>query len=118
MNAQFDPDFWILKTDEMTGFVAVGEEPAAPKTYELSLSVMPNPANPLALASFDLPTASHVELTIYDVTGRRVETLASDYLQAGTHQFRWNARGIASGIYLVCLHTPGQTLTKKLTVLK
>ena len=62
-------------------------------------SSYPNPFNPSTQIKLDLPEASTVSLTIYDVIGRQVAELASGYHEAGYHSVTWNATNQASGVY-------------------
>ena len=55
---------------------------------------------------------------VYDVSGRRIRTLAQETLAAGTHARGWDGRddqgnGVAAGIYLVKLETGEKVLTEK-----
>ena len=59
----------------------------------------PNPFNPSTQIKFDLPEASTVSLTVYDVLGRQVVELATSYNEAGHHSVTWNASNQASGVY-------------------
>lgn len=60
----------------------------------------PNPFNPTTTIRFDLPTRAFVRLTIYDVMGRLVATLADGYRTAGRHEAVFDASGLTSGVYL------------------
>lgn len=68
----------------------------------------PNPFNPSTTIPFDLPRAGKVSLVVYDVSGREVATLIDRWEPAGGHATRWNAGGLASGLYLARL-VPGRT---------
>jgi hypothetical protein len=59
----------------------------------------PNPFNPETRIRFDVPQESRVELTVYDILGRRVATLVSDTKPAGTHNARFDASDVSSGVY-------------------
>lgn len=77
-----------------------GEAEQAPDEFALRQNY-PNPFNPSTQINFDLPVAGAVSLTIYDVLGRRVAELASEYREAGSHSVTWNAGAqLASGVYL------------------
>jgi hypothetical protein len=81
--------------------------------------VFPNPCNPRATVSFDLPQAQHVDVTVHDVAGRLVTLLLSDDLQAGEHTLIWKGRNrtgsdVASGVYFVRLRSATGTRTTKL----
>jgi hypothetical protein len=81
--------------------------------------VNPNPFNISTFISFDLKSASEVELTIYNITGRKVMTLDARYLILGTNEAMWNAEGLGNGIYFIRLSGEGgQSLERKTVLIK
>lgn len=88
-----------------------------PSSVELD-DAYPNPFNPATSIRFGLPEAQRVRVAIYDVVGRQIDVLADGVLSAGYHTLRFEASGLPSGLYLLRMDTPGQTLTRKLTLLK
>ncbi len=97
----------------------VSEEPEQdlPVTYALAQNY-PNPFNPSTNIQFELPESGNVELLVFDILGRQVATLVDDRMEAGYHEIRFNARNLASGVYLYQLRAGGTVLTKKLTLIK
>jgi hypothetical protein len=89
----------------------------APKTFVLNQNY-PNPFNPSTNISFVLPKASKVDLTVYNMLGQKVRTLISSNLTSGTHSVKFDARNLASGIYLYQLKTPTSTLTQRMVLVK
>lgn len=85
--------------------------------------VFPNPANPNVTISFELPAATDVTLSIYDVRGALVRTLVDAPLTNGNHAISWDGTSdkgvrVSSGTYFYRL-TAGSTQTKgKLMILK
>lgn len=72
------------------------------------LPARPNPFNPRTTLHFELSSAAHVRLEIFDLAGRRLGTLVSASLSAGPHEVMWDgtdARGGAapSGNYVARL---------------
>lgn len=65
---------------------------------EFALRAYPNPFNPTTTIEFTLAEAGNVTLTIFDNTGRLVETITRA-ANAGTVSFEWNADGRTSGTY-------------------
>ncbi len=78
----------------------------------------PNPFNPVTTISYSLSKAENVTLTIYDVTGKQIETLVNEYHTAGVYDVQWTATGLASGIYFYKLQAGSFTQTKKLVLQK
>lgn len=74
-------------------------EPDSPEEFHLENNY-PNPFNPVTTIEYTLPEEVHVELVIYDILGRRVETLINEPQQHGTHQATWDASNMASGTYI------------------
>ena len=67
----------------------------------------PNPFNPETTIQYDLPESEYVQLTIFNILGKKVSTLISDYKSAGNHQVTWNVKNngvqLAGGIYFAQL---------------
>jgi len=78
----------------------------------------PNPFNPATQISYQIPTASHVVLTVYDIAGREIKVLVNDSQLAGNHTIELNAGDLSSGIYLYKLQADGLTQTRKFTLIK
>lgn len=79
----------------------------------------PNPFSQTTTLPFGLPSRMPVTLSVYDLLGRRVETiLGGRSVAAGYHAPSWNAADVASGIYLARLKTPTTTATQKLLVVR
>ncbi len=78
----------------------IGVEPEAAK--KVSFAVYPNPAR-VATVKFALPRQSDVELAVFDLSGRRVATLAKGPLAAGEHTRTWDGSGAGAGVYFVRL---------------
>ncbi len=94
---------------------AVGE-PGAPVASQLSLRLLDtNPGNTMRLG-YALPAGTQVRLTVHDVTGRVVATLADGQQSAGEHQVTWNGAAARPGVYFARLTAAGQETSRKLLV--
>ena len=78
----------------------------------------PNPFNPRTTIVFGIRSYSYVKLEVYDLLGKKIETLQNEYLQSGDHSIIWNADKYSSGIYFYRLSTSNYSITKKLVLLK
>jgi hypothetical protein len=85
--------------------------PAAP------LSCSPNPVTGVATVSFKLEKAGRVYLAVYDLSGRRVATLAGGSYAAGCHAASWNA-DVPTGVYIYRLQAGDRVAVKKVVVAK
>ena len=89
---------------------------AVPRKQQVS--VYPNPFNSATRISYDLGKFAHVRLTVYDITGRQVETLTDEMRTAGTHEVRFDGSGMASGVYFVKLQAGEVSRVEKVMLLR
>ncbi len=82
----------------------------------LSMSVAGISRNSIAIR-FTLPHTGMTNLVLYDATGRKLETLVSNMLNAGVHQYTTDL-DLAAGVYFVTLTTDQGTITKKSLIVK
>ncbi|MEO1023666.1 MAG: right-handed parallel beta-helix repeat-containing protein, partial [Bacteroidota bacterium] len=78
----------------------------------------PNPFNPRAIVPFAIPKDGHVKIEAFDITGRKVATLADKRFNAGGHQIVFHADRLSSGIYIVRAVLAGHVFTRKVTLIK
>lgn len=79
----------------------------------------PNPFNPSTVISYQVAGNSLVRLEVFDVTGRKVAVLVDgERKPIGNHQVRFDGTGLSSGVYFYRLKTAGQTLTRKMLLVK
>ena len=88
-----------------------------PETMQL-YSNYPNPFNPTTVIPFSLPENGHVNLSVYDITGRLVSTLANETYMRGHHQVQFNAAQLSSGVYYYILRSADQQMTGKMLLIK
>ncbi len=93
-----------------------------PTEFALSQN-FPNPFNPSTTIGFSLPTASFVELSIYNIEGKKVKTLVEQNLSAGQHNIEWDGTNnsgsqIATGMYIYRMTTETFSTSKKMVLLK
>lgn len=68
----------------------------------------PNPFNPSTSFHYQLPVSANVEIKVFDVLGREVETLLSEYKNAGNYEIMFNADRISSGVYFYSINVRGE----------
>src|SRR5262249_29199250 len=78
------------------------------------------PVRDNARFELDLPHAARARLALYDVMGRQVQTLVDADLPAGRHFANWDAtsQGVGAGLYWARLSVDGQTLLRRVTLLR
>jgi len=88
-----------------------------PQYFALSQNY-PNPFNATTTIQYNLPIASDLTIEIYNILGRKVETLLNEPQPAGYHQIIWKAKDVSSGIYFYRLQASDYTKTRKMLLLK
>lgn len=78
----------------------------------------PNPFNPSTQIEYQIPTAGLVQLEVFDILGRKVQTLVNETQEIGKYTVTFNANGLASGVYLYRLSSGNFVTSKKLFLLK
>ncbi len=83
----------------------------------------PNPFNPTTEIRFDIADVSDVRLTVYNLMGQEVRTLAANEMVAGFHTIVWdglndNGTPVASGMYFYMLDAGSFHAMKKMVLLK
>jgi hypothetical protein len=106
----------------------------APPTYGLGTSIedgnfetpnafqlfnnYPNPFNPSTNISFNLPSSEFVELSVFNVLGQKVASVLSQQMTAGTHSVAFNARNLASGVYIYQIRAGSFVQNKTMMLVK
>ena len=110
---QIDHNGAFTYSQEVT--VQVG---AAPKVFGLAQNY-PNPFNPATTMQFSVPSDGRATLNVFNALGQKVATLFEGVARAGEyHQATFDGSRFASGIYFARLEFGGQTLVKKLLMVK
>ncbi|MBT7619272.1 MAG: T9SS type A sorting domain-containing protein, partial [Calditrichaeota bacterium] len=106
------------KKDGVT-VLSVNSNGTIPNDFFLS-SGYPNPFNSTIRLSYGLPEATDVTISIYDLTGRMVESLVNNNQLAGVYDVTWKSAGknTASGIYFVRMLAGDFKGVRKVTYIK
>jgi hypothetical protein len=97
--------------------MSAGGQSILPSEFTLSQNY-PNPFNAKTSISFTLPYRCSVNLSIYDILGRKQTILVDGVQEAGQNQVVWDASNFASGIYYARLQTNDDSQSIKMALLK
>jgi hypothetical protein len=78
----------------------------------------PNPFNPQTMIRYTLTEQVHVNLEVYDMLGRRVQTLVNESQSPGWHTVEFDGSQLSSGMYLYRLVAGEQMKTGRMTLVK
>jgi len=115
---------WRRPLSEMITSVDDDSRRRSPMEFSLDQN-FPEPFNPSTTIRYDIPTASHVSMKIYNLLGQTVSTLTEGIQQPGEQSDQWNAAGFSSGVYFyrleaASLDNPVKTFTqvRKMVLMK
>lgn len=108
-------DYATVKYSQTTTGINYSKE--IPVGFSLNQNY-PNPFNPSTKIKFSIPNSSFVTLKIYDVLGKEVALVVNENLNAGVHNYNFNASGLTSGIYFYKILAGNFSETKKMILIK
>lgn len=78
----------------------------------------PNPFNPVTTIRFQLTESGYTTLKVYDILGKEITVLVNEYKTAGSYQVYFDAKQLSSGTYFYTLQSSGQSITKRMMLIK
>jgi hypothetical protein len=91
--------------------------PEIPKRFLLRNNY-PNPFNPLTTIEYEIPERSDIELKVFDILGKEIQTLVNQEQEAGVYRVSFNGFNLSSGEYFYRLKTKNYQETKQMILLK
>ena len=68
---------------------------------------------------YNLPERNNISIDVYNMLGKKVNTLEKEMQEQGAHNIKWNANNHPLGIYNIILRNENQILDKgKITIIK
>ena len=86
--------------------------------YLSLLQNYPNPFNPVTNIIFKVPFTANVNITIYNFLGQKINTLLNELKTKGTYRIQFDGSNITSGIYFYRMQIDGNSIVKKMLLLK
>ena len=125
-------DITLNRGVDVYGRIFYGSEPSTdvplsnrgshPGDFQISQNY-PNPFNPETAIEFSLPVQSKVVVEIFDLLGRRIQTLFDEVEYPGTHRVSWNGKDesgidVSSGVYFYQVRTEQFSAKKKMLLIR
>jgi len=108
--------YYVVKLEpDQTGIDA--KEEVIPWTITLEQN-RPNPFNSSTTISYSLAEEANVSVEIFDLNGRKVETIEQGVMHPGSYDITWDAGVLASGVYFYRINGSGESQTRKMLYLK
>ena len=109
---------FIASEDSITVIIGINNISfEVPKEFSLSQNY-PNPFNPVTKFRFQITEQSDVRITVYDASGREIETVVNSQLRPGTYEADWNASKYSSGVYFYKMNAGDFSQTIKMVLVK
>ena len=102
---------------EPTTAVDDNNNSAVPLTYSLKQNY-PNPFNPSTQIKFSIVNKERISLKVYDILGNEVATLVNEIKPAGTYSITFDAKNLASGVYVYQIKAGNFVKSHKMILLK
>jgi len=102
---------------KMATSTSLEESNTKPNQFSLKQNY-PNPFNPSTMIEFQLNEAQMVNIKVYDITGRYLRTILSEWMASGTHRVSFSATGLATGAYIYQMQTPLGIESKLMTLVR
>lgn len=91
--------------------------PATAAPARVTFTVGPSPAR-IATVRFSLPRQADVDLSVFDLSGRRIVTLARGTMPASAYEYRWDGAGVSAGVYFVRLKAGAESYNLRTVALR
>ncbi len=92
--------------------------PTNPVTDYVLYQNYPNPFNPSTTIRYEIPQDGVVTIKVYDILGQEVATILNEFKKADRYEVKFNARRLASGVYIYRIKVNDFIESKKMIVLK
>ncbi len=113
-----DPDYVPMVTAIDDGL----SNGTQPRVFSVAQNY-PNPFNPSTTIAYSLPKTAEVEVSVYNILGKKVVTLVNGVQQAGNQEVKWNGLNtvgnrVSTGIYFYMVKYQDKVEHKKMLLLK
>lgn len=85
---------------------------------DYSLSNYPNPFNQTTIIKYNISSNSQVQIHIYDINGRLIDSLINKPLSPGSYTYNWQSNNLTSGQYFIILKYDNNLIVRKCLLLK
>jgi len=108
---------WGLSFNNQTVASVAQAPPAEPARFTL-FQAYPNPFNPTTVIRYQVPSALHVTLLVFNSIGQRVATLVDGEISEGVHEVTFDGSRLSSGVYFYRITAGAFVQTRKVVLVK
>ena len=107
----------MIKGDAIDSFTINYKTGSTPSGYKLG-AAYPNPFNPSTNIEYSLLEQGYANISVYDLQGRVIKELVSEYKDQGDYEIVWDATNIPSGVYFIQMNINSFASTQKVMLIK
>lgn len=111
------PSYTIAATNVVVSDIQANAGNTIPGDFNLSQN-FPNPFNPATSIKFSIPSKEFVTLKVYDVNGRKVETIINQNLLPGIYEVNFDGTNLSSGVYFYRISAGKFNQTRRMILVK
>lgn len=120
LNILFNDGSGNFVEDPVVGIIKNG--PPVPTSFDLRQNY-PNPFNNTTIISYYLEKVVYIELSIHNINGQLIKTIANEQQKVGMHSVRWDGtnnagKEVSSGVYLYTLRVGNEVITRKMSLIR
>jgi len=108
---------WFNTGETFGDLTSVLDDAAILGAYSMNQNY-PNPFNPTSVLSYKLQVASIVNLSVYDISGRKVAELVNGWRDEGVHEVTFDGSGLPSGVYVYRMEANNFIASGKMVLVK
>ena len=101
---------WVSQLTTDRNYVGIKTEYT---NHNNEVKVFPNPANTFFSVSFQLKNPEYLSFDLYDVTGKKIETLLKDWVKVHQNTFSFDTRDLDQGIYILKISGSTTNISQK-----
>ena len=107
----------MIKGDAIDSFTINYKTGSTPSGYKLG-AAYPNPFNPSTNIEYSLLEQGYANISVYDLQGRVIKELVSEYKDQGDYKIVWDATNVPSGVYFIQMNINSFASTQKVMLIK
>ncbi|MDW7691560.1 M56 family metallopeptidase [Flammeovirgaceae bacterium SG7u.111] len=108
----------LITTKSGKGSSNLSLEFSSKSAFANSIATYPNPTDGVLNIGFKLAEKERVKVDIYNLSGKKVDTILNKSMPAGIHEVTWDSKDYGSGAYILHIKTNGETVERKILVNK
>lgn len=115
---QIDLDATVHYSDPIAvSILSDVSDPPLPRDFSLSQNY-PNPFNPSTQIAYEVPSAAHVRLEVFNMLGQKVATLVDEVQGPGRYDRHFDASALPSGVYMYRLRAGTRALSRTMVLVR